>query len=76
MDINLIMLEILSGPFFPAIFIGSIILVIGIFFILGWKLAVRKNRDRVKWALVISISGFYGLVALAALPKVEENEDE
>ena len=59
-----------------SIFFFVIFLVMLIFFVIGWKLAVYKNRDRIKWAFTISVSGLYGIAALAALPKVEEKINE
>jgi len=53
-----------------------IFLIMAIFFAIGWYQAYRKNRDRIKWAFTISVSGLYGITALALLSKIEENEDE
>ena len=69
-------MTLMAIEFLPIVFFSILFAIALTFFCVGWKLASYKNRDKLKWALTISVSGLYGVATLAALSKVEENVDE
>ncbi len=71
LGMTLMAFELVYIVFFSILFVFALA-----FFCVGWKLASYKNRDKLTWALTISVSGLYGVATLAALSKVEENVDE
>lgn len=64
--------NIFSNLMLFSIVFSTLFLIMAIFFIIGWKLAGYKNRRQFRWALIISVSGFYGIIILAALDKIEK----
>lgn len=69
---SIIVTNIFSNLMLFSIVFLSIFLIIAVFFVIGWRLAAYKNRHRLKWAIIISISGFYGMIVLAALDKINQ----
>ena len=51
-------------------------LIAFLYFLVGWWIAYYKNRNKLRWGVIVSMTGIVGAILILSLPKKKGDQND